>query len=299
LRLDRVTAGGVALVFFLSGARLSRNSLRAGAANWRLHVLVQASTYALFPAIGVIVACATSRFIPQDLLTGFFYLCALSSTISTSIAMTTLARGNIAGAIFNATLSSLLGMAITPLLMNLWLHSSGQHLPLGPQLLKIGEQLLLPFLAGQLARPWIGHWIARHPHLSGKTDRGAILLIVYNAFCDSTRAGMWTDYGWVTLAQTLVLTAALLALVLSITRCAAQRLGFAKEDEIAAAFCGSKKSLATGVPMAKLLFGAATPLGLIVLPVMVYHQLQLLVCIVLARRYAARPDAISLKASSD
>jgi sodium/bile acid cotransporter 7 len=288
LHLDRATTWGVALVFFLSGAGLSRHNLRAGAANWRLHLVVQASTYALFPLIGVIVALATSSLFPRDLLTGFFYLCALASTISTSIAMTTLARGNIAGAIFNATLSSLLGMVITPLLMNLWLHTSSQHLPLGEQLLKIGEALFLPFLAGQFARPWFGRWIARHKPVTGKVDRGVILLIVYNSFCDSTRAGLWTDYGWVTLAQTFVLTAGLLLLVLSITTFTARRLSFSTEDEIAAVFCGSKKSLATGVPMAKLLFGAATPLGLIVLPLMFYHQLQLFVCTFIARRYGAR-----------
>ncbi len=287
LHLEHWTVIGVSLVFLLSGAGLSIESLRAGVRNWRLHLLVQSSTYLLFPLLGVSVALIAGRLFPHDLLTGFFYLCALSSTISTSIAMTSLARGNIAAAIFNATLSSLLGIVLTPLLMSLWLHTYGQGAAFGEQFLKIAQQLLLPFLAGQLLRPWIGTWLLRHKNVTSKVDRGTILLIVYNAFCDSTAAGLWTNYGWATLAQTLLLAGGLLTTVLVLTTVAARGLGFTIEDEIAGVFCGSKKSLATGVPMAKLLFGTATPLGLIVLPIMVYHQLQLFVCSYLAQRYAA------------
>lgn len=290
LHLGAIAAVGIALVFFLNGAALSPRNLRDGATNWRLHLVVQASTYLLFPAIGVAVALATSAWLPRDLLTGLIYLCALSSTISTSIAMTTLARGNVAAAIFNATLSTLLGMLITPLIMNLWMQTSGQHLPLGPQLVKIGRQLLLPFALGQALRPWIGAWIARHKPITGKLDRIVILLIVYNSFCDSTLAGLWSDHGWLPLAQTFVITGLMLAAVLGLTTTIARRLHFSKPDEIAAVFCGSKKSLATGIPMAKLLFGAGTPLGLIVLPLMFYHQLQLFVCTFVAQRYAARDD---------
>lgn len=289
LHLGTVTAVGIALVFFLNGAALSPQNLKAGATNWRLHVMVQLSTYALFPLIGVSVALASNGLLARDLLTGLVYLCALSSTISTSIAMTAMARGNVAGAIFNATLSSLLGMVVTPLVMNVWLQTSGDSLPLAEQLFKILRQLLLPFLVGQLSRPLIGAWIARHKPITGKLDRLVILLIVYNSFCDSTLAGLWTEHGWLALGQTFVLTAILLGVVLSLTTWIARRLRFTVEDEIAAVFCGSKKSLATGIPMAKLLFGSGSSLGLIVLPLMFYHQLQLVVCTFLAQRYAARP----------
>jgi sodium/bile acid cotransporter 7 len=290
LHLERWTVVGVSLVFLLSGAGLSTENLKAGVRNWRLHLFVQSSTYVLFPLLGILVTLAAGAALPRDLLIGVFYLCALSSTVSTSIAMTSMARGNIAGAIFNATLSSLLGMVLTPVLMTLWLHTRGQGMPLGEQFLKISQQLLLPFVVGQILRPWIGTWLLRHKTITGKVDRAAILLIVYNAFCDSTAAGLWSDYGWRTLAQTLLLTAGLLSIVLVITTVAARRFGFSTEDEITGVFCGSKKSLATGVPMAKLLFGTATPLGLIVLPIMFYHQLQLFVCSYLAQRYAARSE---------
>lgn len=290
LHLDDVTTWGVALVFLLAGAGLSRRNLRDGAANWRLHLMVQATTYLVFPAIGAGICLLVRPWFPNDLLLGVFYLCALSSTISTSIAMTTLARGNVAGAIFNATLSSLLGMVLTPLLLSLWLHTGSQHTPLGPQLVKIGRELFLPFVLGQVIQPWLAPWIARYKTITSKVDRGVILLIVYNSFCDSTQAGLWTNYGWTTLLQAFVLSAGLLAAALFITTTVARRLGFNTGDEIAAVFCGSKKSLATGVPMARLLFPAGTSMGLIVLPLMFYHQLQLLVCTVLARRYSARTD---------
>jgi sodium/bile acid cotransporter 7 len=208
--------------------------------------------------------------------------------------MTTLARGNVAGAVFNATVSSLLGMLITPLLVSVWLHTSGQGLSLQRQLLDVAEQLLLPFIAGQLLRPLLAGWVTRNKNVTGKVDRAVILLIVYNSFCDSTKAGLWSNYGILTLLQTLLLAGGLLAIVLTATTFISQRFGFSIEDEITAVFCGSKKSLATGVPMAKLLFGGsaagASALGLIVLPIMFYHQLQLLVCSVIARRYAQRLD---------
>lgn len=291
LQLDRITTIGVSLVFLLSGAGLSPANLRAGAANWRLHLFVQGSTFLLFPLIGLLVAYLAKDHLPQELLIGFFYLCVLPSTVSSSIALTALARGNVAGAVFNATLSSLLGMIATPLLIGLWLHAASGGLPLQDQFLKIAQQLLLPFALGQLLRPWIGGWIARHKARLAYVDRTVIVLIVFNSFCDSTLAGAWSRHGVVPLLQTTAMTAALLAVVLGLTTWLARRLRFAKQDEIAAVFCGSKKSLAMGAPMAALIFGSGADLGLIVLPIMLYHQMQLIVCSVLARRYAARTVA--------
>ena len=291
LHLDVVTEFGVALVFFFAGAGLSFANLKAGVTNWRLHLLVQLSTFGVFPLIGIAFMLIGRGWLPEGLLAGFFYLCALPSTISTSIAMTTMARGNVSGAIFNATLSSLLGMVVTPLLVNLFLHVGGDGGASGGSMLdqftKIATQLFLPLVAGQIARRWIGGWVARNKSFVSKSDRLVILLIVYSAFCDSTQAGIWSQYGAITLLQTGVLALILLALALSATMFAARRFGFSKEDEIAGVFCGSKKSLAVGIPMAKLLMGD-TPLGLIVLPIMFYHQLQLMVCTVMAQRYAAR-----------
>lgn len=298
LHVDAVTGVGVAIVFLLSGAGLSVDRLKAGAANWRLHLFVQVFTFVVFPLVGLLVGHLAEGRLPQELLVGFFYLCALPSTVSSSIAMTTMAQGNVAGAVFNATLSSLIGMVLTPLYISLWLHSAAQGAPLGEQFLKIGEQLLLPFAVGQALRPWVGDWLARHKNVTSKIDRGVIVLIVFNSFCDATAAGVWTRHGLEPLLVTAALTGGLLALVLVLTRVVARRFAFSPEDEIAAVFCGSKKSLASGAPMAALIFGSGSALGLIMLPIMLYHQLQLIVCSVIARRYAARVSAPTPSAAS-
>jgi sodium/bile acid cotransporter 7 len=293
LHLDALTQVGVALVFLLSGAGLPVDKLKLGAANWRLHLFVQLFTFALFPVVGVLVTAAVGRWLPRELVIGFFYLCALPSTVSSSIAMTSMARGNIAGAVFNATLSSLIGMVLTPLYVSLFLRAANHGAPLADQFLKIGEQLLLPFVLGQLLRPWIGDWIARHKPDVSKVDRAVIVMIVFNSFCDATLAGVWTRYGIAPLLMTALLAGGLLALVLSLTRFAATQLHFDIADEIAAVFCGSKKSLAAGAPMAALIFGSGGTLGLIMLPIMLYHQMQLIVCSVIARRYAQRAVALA------
>lgn len=288
LHLGLVTSLGVALVFFLHGAALSRDKLVAGARHWRLHTFVQVFTYVVFPLIGAVLMFALRDRLPADLLLGVFFLCALPSTVSSSVAMTSMARGNVPGAIFNATISGLIGMALTPLLMGLVISASGASMPLGKALTGVALQLLLPFALGQLARPVIGAWLGRHKPITSKIDRGVIVLIVYSSFCDATAEGLWHQYSWQTIAAVMALAAVLLFAILATTTFVARRLGFAVEDEITAVFCGSKKSLANGIPMAKILFAGHPALGLLVLPLMVYHQLQLIVCSVMASRYANR-----------
>jgi sodium/bile acid cotransporter 7 len=299
LHLEVVTQIGIALIFFLHGADLSTASLKEGVQNWRLHVFVQLSTYALFPLIGFVVVALTRAWLPFDLLLGFFYLCALSSTISSSVAMTAMARGNLPGAIFNATLSGLLGMFITPLLVGVLVSTHGQQIPLRESIIDILLTLLLPFALGQLARPWLKAPLARHKALVTRADRSVIVLIVYAAFCESAQAGLWTHYGTGVIGLVFVMTGLLLALVITLTTRWSRRLGFSREDEIAAVFCGSKKSLANGIPIANVLFAGHAALGLIVLPLMVYHQLQLILCTVLARRYAARLEESEMAVTAD
>lgn len=294
LHIDQVTDVGIALVFFLHGLGLSLTSLRVGLMRWRVHVLVQLFTFAVFPLLWWLVNAALGDRVSPGLVLGFCYLCALPSTISSSVAMTGLARGNVPAAIFNATLSTLLGIVMTPLLIALLLGSvtmggSGGHTQsLAGASLAIARLLLLPLVVGMALRPVLHKWHVRFKRYTNLLDRFVILLLVFGAFCDSVASGVWRDQGLEVLAQTLAGVAVLLAIVLALTTWTARRLGFATEDEITAVFCGSKKTLASGVPMAKLLFGAHPALGLIVLPIMLYHQLQLFVCSVLASRYGAR-----------
>lgn len=288
LHADQLANAGIFLVFFFHGVGLSAAHLKAGVARWRLHLLVQGFTFAVFPALWWVLDAAVGRWLPADLSLGFLYLCAVPSTISSSVAMTAVARGNVAGAIFNASLSSLLGVVLTPLLVGLLAKHTGQSLSFVDAVRKLALLLVLPLVLGQLVRPVLGAWFARVKKYTNTFDRLVILMLVYASFCDSVEAGLFTRYGPGMLATTLGGVALLLAIVLWMTTRAARLAHFDTEDEIAAVFCGSKKTLASGVPMARLLFGAHPGLGLIVLPLMFYHQLQLIVCSVLAERYAAR-----------
>lgn len=277
---------GIALIFFLHGLSLSTEKLKAGFGNWRLHLLIQGSTFLIFPLLWVMSAPFLASHLPTGLVMGFIYLCALPSTISSSVAMTAAGRGNVVAAIFNATLSSLLGVFLTPLLIAVLAQSSGEGISLLDTVLKIARMLLLPMLCGQLLRPWLWRFAAPHKAVLGKLDRGVILLLVLAAFSDSVAAGLWHQYGFSLLGVTLLGAGGFLLVILGLTSLLARVCGLNHEDRVALVFCGSKKTLASGVPMAKLLFGASPWLGMIVLPIMFYHQLQLLICAVLASRYA-------------
>jgi solute carrier family 10 (sodium/bile acid cotransporter), member 7 len=289
LHMPSVTKYGIALMFFLHGAALSPDSLIGGAKNWRLHLPVQLTTFALFPVLGVMVVEVVRRILPQGLLAGYFYLCALSSTTSSSVALTALARGNIAGALFNATLSGLLGMVITPVLMGILAHTSGQTLLAGQAIVDILVKLLLPFVLGQMARPLVLSLITRYQRWLSTCDRAVIVLIVYSSFCDSTLAGVWSRHGIGVITLVVAITALLLLAAVGISLRASRALKLSREDEIAGLFCGVTKSLVNGIPIARVLFAGDPAIGLIVLPVMVYHPMQLILCTWLARRYAAQP----------
>ncbi len=284
---ELLTKGGVALLFFLHGVMLSFAALRAGALNWRLHVFVQTCTFVAFPLLGFGLNALLDGRVSADVKLGLFYLCALPSTVSTSVAMTAVARGNVAGAVFNATLSSLIGVVVTPLWIATVMKTTGQAQPLGPVIVDLLRWLVLPLAVGQLCRPLLGAWLAQRKAAVHVVDRGTILLLVYTSMCDSFRQGVWLAQGAMALLLAFGVCAALLALVLTLTSWAARALRFSWEDRMAAVFCGSKKTLASGVPMAKLIFGAHPALGVILLPIMIYHPLQLVVCGVLAQRWGA------------
>lgn len=289
LHMENAVDIGVALVFFLHGLTISLESFKAGLLRWPVHLLVQALTFVLFPLLFYPFHALFSGVVPPALMLGFLYLCVLPSTITSSVAMTGMAKGNVPAAIFNATLSSLLGILMTPLLVNLMAQTQGAgDLPLLETILGIARMLLLPLAVGQLSRPLLFRWFNRHKAITGKLDKLVILMLVFAAFCDSVAAGLWRDHGTQIIGVTLAGAAVLLGVVLALSTLFARRLGFNVEDEITIVFCGSKKTLASGVPMATLLFGANPSLGLIVLPIMLYHQLQLFVCSMLAARYAKR-----------
>ncbi len=289
--LDRFTDLAIAALFFLHGARLPRESIIAGLLHWRLHLTILACTFVLFPLFGLVLKPLAGWALTPELYIGVLFLCALPSTVQSSIAFTSIAGGNISAAVCAAALSSILGVFLTPLLMTLLAGSQGA---MANPLHAVGAimlQLLVPFVAGHLLRPWIARWVERQRALLRYTDQGTILLVVYAAFGESVTGGLWSKTPGSALLATVLVAALLLAIAMPGITWLARRLGFSRQDEIPIVFCGSKKSLATGVPIAKVLFAGGS-LGAIVLPIMIYHQLQLIVCAVIAQRYARQTPAV-------
>ena len=275
----------IALLFFLHGAKLSREAVVAGVTHWRLHLTILAFTFVLFPILGLLISKV--GVLTPTMAAGMVFLACLPSTVQSSIAFTSIGRGNVAAAVCAASASNLFGIFLTPVLVGLLMNAHGD---VGgwDSIKSIIVQLLVPFVAGQLARPLVGKWIEKHKTLVGRVDRGSILLVVYSAFSAAVVEGLWRKVSPLELVVLLLVCGVLLTLVMLATMWGARLLGFSKADEVAIVFCGSKKSLATGVPMAGILFPGATA-GVLVLPLMIFHQIQLMACSVLAQRYAARP----------
>ncbi|HNP56413.1 MAG TPA: bile acid:sodium symporter family protein [Gordonia sp. (in: high G+C Gram-positive bacteria)] len=287
--MDWVVIAAIALLFFLYGARLHPREALDGLTHWRLHLLILAFTFVVFPIIGVAMRPLVEPLVGEHLYLGLLFTCLVPSTVQSSIAFTSIARGNVAAAIVAASVSSLIGVIVTPLLA-VWLMntSSGMHID-GSSVLRIMAQILLPFLVGQLARPWIADWVARHAKPTKLVDRGSIVLVVYVAFSEGMRNHIWSQVSAGEVIAVAALATALVVVMLIVTGALPPRLGFDRADTIAIQFCGSKKSLAAGLPMATVLFTGST-VGLIVLPLMIFHQIQLILCSMLASRYAKRPD---------
>ena len=271
--------GLIVLLFFLHGAKLSRAAIVAGFGNFRLHAAVLATTFVVFPLIGLSLQALLTGAVAPGILSGILFLCLLPSTVQSSIAFTAIARGNVAAAVCSASLSNLAGIVLTPLLVALLMQQSAGVST--SSVVRIVGQLLLPFVAGHLARPLIGGAIARHKLLVGRVDRLSILAVVYTAFSASVIEGLWAKVDLADLALVMVLCAAILAFVLWLTWWVSGKLGLAREDRVVMLFCGSKKSLASGVPMASALFPPAV-LGPVMLPLMLFHQLQLITCATIA-----------------
>ncbi|MFD3457074.1 bile acid:sodium symporter family protein [Streptomyces sp. NPDC058691] len=282
------STAAVALLFFLYGVRLSTREAMDGLRHWRLHVTVLACTFVLFPVLGLAARGLVPYLLTPQLWTGLLFLCLVPSTIQSSIAFTSIARGNVAAAICAGSFSSLAGLVLTPLLAAVLLHGRGAGFSMD-SVLGILVQLLVPFVAGQLLRRWIGGFVLRHKKVLGLVDRGSILLVVYTAFSEGVVGGIWHLVTPLRLLGLLLAEALLLAAMLGLTSYGARRLGFGRADRITIVFAGSKKSLAAGLPMATVLFGAQA--GLAVLPLMLFHQMQLMVCAVIAKRWGRQAEA--------
>ncbi|MFW0111305.1 bile acid:sodium symporter family protein [Rothia sp. CCM 9416] len=270
----------IGLLFFLYGARLSPQEALQGLKHWQLHSTILAFTFILFPLIGLALY-PLQAVIGRELYLGLLFMTLVPSTVQSSVAFTSLAKGNVAGAIVSASASNLAGVVLTPLLVMLLMRSD-QLVISGSVFGNIAIQLLLPFILGQLLRRWVGE-IARNK-LTKHIDRLSIAMVVYAAFSDGIVQGIWRRISPWQILFLVVLSLLLVEFLLWLSGVLARKLDFSYGDRVAIQFCGSKKSLATGLPMAAVIFGGAQ-VGALILPLMIFHQVQLMVCAAKAARW--------------
>jgi solute carrier family 10 (sodium/bile acid cotransporter), member 7 len=274
--LGTVATAAVMLLFFLHGIKLPRENLVAALTHWRLHLLILATTYIVFPVLGMLLSKLWPTLLPGNLWAGVLFLCALPSTVQMSIAFTSMAKGNVAASVTSAAASNLLGIALTPIIAGTLLHAQGGGAVPLSGIWKVALQLLLPFVVGHLLRHWLGAWAERRKKLISMSDRLTVLLSVYSAFSAAILGGIWSKLPITTLLVLVTVCAALLLAVLTLTALTARAAGLGTADSRAVQYCGSFKSLVSGVPMARVLFPSAE-IGAMILPIMIYHQLQLMV----------------------
>ena len=284
--LRHVIYWAVSLLFFLYGAKLSTAVVATGISNWRLQAACLLCTFALFPLLTLAAMPLASPLFPAAVVTGILYIGCMPSTVQSSIAFTSISNGNVAGAVCAASISNLLGVVLSPLLLML-LISSAAHVTVEPSAIwKIVQQILLPFAAGQLCRPLLADFLNRHKAPTMIVDRGSILLIVYSAFSVGVVNGIWQIMPWQAIIGLVLLCIVLLAAVMGIGVGLGRLSGMGKPDLLALFYCGSTKSLATGLPMAGILF-AGQDISLIVLPLMLFHLIQLIVCSIASQHVRA------------
>jgi sodium/bile acid cotransporter 7 len=290
-----ITKSAIVILFFLHGAKLSRSAILGGLGAWRVHIAVLAATFVMFPMLGLLARNASNLWSPPIIGDGLLLLCLMPSTVQSSIAFTAIGRGNVPAAVCSAAASNLIGVVLTPILVALLMARRGEGM-FWEGVLHVASQLLVPFVLGHVCRPLLIRTLDRYRQLVSWTDRGVILIVVYTAFSAAVVEGIWSTFSiihlaWITLVDVVILAAALLATIYGSIMAGAK-----KADEITIVFCGSKKSLASGVPIAGALFPQAM-VGPLIIPLMIFHQIQLMVCALLAERYAARAENDSPEAS--
>ena len=286
---------GIALILFLQGLSMPLEQVRKGAGNWKLHSIIQAFTFLIFPIVGLAFSAVSQRVWPDEPIAvrdGFLYLCVLPSTVSTSVVLTAVAGGNTAAAILSAAFSNIVGVVLTPVLVSFLIHAAGKtgSGSFGPLLLEITMLTLLPFAAGVGLRPFIRQWLDANKKWVNRISNAVILFFVYSAFCDSVKEKIWHEYGLLLTARILLGVIALFGTVSLLIYIATLLARLNREDAIACYFCSVKKTLAMGVPLAILIFGSRTDLSLILLPIMFYHPFQLFTNGLLANNWAKVPQ---------
>lgn len=275
---------GVALIFFFYGLKLSPADLKAGLTNWKLHLVVHGATFLLFP----LIAFGLKPFFTSadgDLLwVGILFLCALPSTVSSSVVMVSIAGGNLPAAIFNASISSLLGVFITPIWISTVIDDITPDFDLSTVFWKLTFQVIVPVTLGLIFHRKLGGWVNRNKKQIRYFDQSTIILIVYSSFCESFDQRIFSAFAWMDIILLSIGMVALFFVIFGIVKMVCGMLRFNREDSITAVFCGSKKSLVQGAVMMKVLFPNVATAGIILLPIMIYHALQLIIVSIIAQK---------------
>lgn len=282
--LDTIGSIGISLIFFFYGLKLSPAKLKAGLKNWKLHLLVQLSTFVLFPLLILLFYPLATTANAQIIWLSFFFLAALPSTVSSSVVMVSMAKGNLPAAIFNASISGLIGIAITPLWMGLFLSTETAGFDLSSIYLKLLTEILIPVLAGLALQKYLGHFATHYQKQLSTFDKSVILLIIYKSFAESFEEHVFSNVKLVSLVLLTLAVIVLFYVVYYFIGFLCSRLHFNREDSITAQFCGTKKSLVHGTVFSKILFPAGFPMGMVLLPLMLFHALQIFFISIIAAK---------------
>ena len=286
--IDLIGSIGISMIFFFYGLKLSPEKIKSGLKNWKLHLLVQSSTFLLFPLIVLVFYPFIKSERSELLWLSFLFLAALPSTVSSSVVMVSIAKGNLPAAIFNASISGLIGILITPIWMGLFLAHATSDFQFGAIYLKLITEILLPVILGLLLQRVVGRYVQKYSTYLTLFDKSIILLIIYKSFAESFESKVFSSVGvWDVLIMSMA-TVALFYLVYFINGLLTKWLNFNTEDRITAQFCGTKKSLVHGTVFSKILFPASIPVGIILLPLMLFHAMQIFIISIIATKWAAR-----------
>ncbi len=277
---------GIFALFFLHGLKLPREEVRQAAKGWRLQAAMLGFTFIAMPLAGWALANALEEWwLSPTLAAGLIYCAILPSTVQSAISYSSLGRGNVAASVVGAAISNLVGILATPALFALLLGVASDGGLSRDVILKIATMLLLPFLLGQFAQRWLGTWAAREKKLLSLFDRSVILLAVYVAFSSAVSSGALARVDGIDLLKLTATVAVLLAFAFLGAWTLGDTLRLHRTDRISLLFAGGHKSLATGAPMAALLFPPEI-VGVMILPAIFYHQLQLIASAPLSNRLA-------------
>jgi len=283
--LNQISTIGISAIFFFYGLKLSPEKMKEGLSNWKLHIVIQSATFFLFPLLILLVLPFIHEETHFTLWLAVFFLAALPSTVSSSVVMVSIAKGNIPGAIFNASISGLMGILVTPLLIGIFLEARLESFDLGQTFIELCLKILLPVILGMALHRFWGNFANQHKKYLTMFDKAVILIIVYKSFSNSFSNGIFDDLNLMELLVVGFGVIALFFIVYNIIHMISKRLAFNREDEITALFCGSKKSLVHGTVFSSVLFAGMSSAGIFLVPIMIYHAFQLFIVSIIAQKY--------------